>query len=165
MKKIAMWLLAAMGPAIVLSAVIAFAQPTTAPAAPETHINLKPFYVAAEPYILTLFGLIISALFGWIATWFKRKTGIEIDADLRASIQQAAVNGASKAVASLEGPIGNRAIDVHSPLVVDGVNYMQKMIPEKLAQAGLTPDQIAALVQAKLGAIQAAQASQTVVPK
>ena len=122
-----------------------------------TEVSLLPWYQIVEPYLVMATGIVVSTVLGWIGLILKQKLGLDVDANLNASIQQAAVNAASHAIASVEGPIGDRRIDVHSALVKQGVDYMQTMIPGKLIQMGMTPDKVAAIVQAKLGALQAGQ--------
>ena len=137
-------------------AVVVFAQQAAAVKS-TTDVGLLPWYQILEPYLVTVVGIVASTILGWIGILLKQKLGIEVDANLNATLQQAATNAASHAIAGLEGPIGDRQIDVHSELVKRGVDYLQTMIPGKLVQMNMTPDKVAAIVQAKLGALQASQ--------
>ena len=123
----------------------------------DTRVEVLPLYKIMEPCITMTLGIVVTGIVGWIGAAMKAKYNFEMDATMRAAIQQAAVNGASKAVAALEGPLGDRKIDVHSPLVADGAKWVVENVPAALAHFGYTPERIAGLVQAKLGAIQAAQ--------
>ena len=74
---------------------------------------------------------------------------------MSARIQDAATNAAGAVLARMEGPIGTMAIDLRSPLVKQGVDLLMSKVPDAIAHFGLTPDEVARIVQGKLGVLQA----------
>lgn len=119
-----------------------------------TAVELLPVYKLLEPYLLMLFSVLVSALLGWVAIVIKNKFGLDIDAHMRDTIQTAATNAAGSLVAKLEGPIGNASIDVRSQLVKDGVDMVIAKVPDAISHFKLSPEDVAALIQAKLGIMQ-----------
>lgn len=121
-----------------------------------TAVEVLPIYKILEPYLLTLFSVAVSALIGWVAIVIKSKFGLDIDANMRNAVQTAATNAAGALVAKMEGPIGNVSIDVKSQLVKDGADMVIAKVPDAINHFKLSPDDLAALVQAKLGILQSA---------
>lgn len=119
-----------------------------------TAVELLPVYKLLEPYLLMLFSVLVSALLGWVAIVIKNKFGLDIDAHMRDTIQTAATNAAGSLVAKLEGPIGNASIDVRSQLVKDGVDMVIAKVPDAINHFKLSPEDLAAIIQAKLGIMQ-----------
>jgi len=119
-----------------------------------TAVELLPVYKLFEPYLLMLFSVLVSALLGWVAIVIKNKFGLDIDAHMRDTIQTAATNAAGSLVAKLEGPIGNASIDVRSQLVKDGVDMVIAKVPDAISHFKLSPEDLAAIIQAKLGIMQ-----------
>lgn len=124
----------------------------------ETHIAVLPFYQFLEPYLVTAFGLLVSALLTWLVTQFQTRTGIHVSADARAAVQQAATNAAGRILASQEGSIANMSVDMHSPLVAAEVPLVTAAVGDAINHLGMTPDRVAALVAGKIGLLQAAAA-------
>lgn len=125
-------------------------------AADDTTVAVLPIYKILEPYLVTLVSVIASALVGWIAIVIKNKFGLDIDAHMRETIQTAATNAAGALVARMEGPIGTISIDVRSKLVKDGVDMVIAKVPDAINHFKLSPEELAAIVQAKLGILQSA---------
>jgi hypothetical protein len=140
--------------ACILGVVFAFAFRPLAYAA-DTTVTAGGFIDLLGPYVTQGLGAVILGVFGWLAAALKAKWGIEIDAQMRAVLQQAAINGATKAFSQIEGTLGTKPIDVGSPLVAIAINYIQQAAPAAIAHFGLPPDYLASLVLAKLGALQA----------
>lgn len=119
-----------------------------------TAVELLPVYKLLEPYLLMLFSVLVSGLLGWVAIVIKSKFGLDIDAHMRETIQTAATNAAGALVAKMEGPLGNVSIDVRSKLVKDGVDMVIAKVPDAINHFKLSPEDLAAIIQAKLGIMQ-----------
>lgn len=124
--------------------------------ASDTSVDALPIYKILEPYLVTLVSVVASALVGWVAIVIKNKFGLDIDAHMRETIQTAATNAAGSLIAKMEGPIGNVSIDVKSQIVKDGVDMVIAKVPDAIAYFKLTPEELAAIVQAKIGILQSA---------
>jgi len=122
--------------------------------ASSTAVDALPIYKILEPYLVTLVSVFASALVGWVAIVIKNKFGLDIDAHMRETIQTAATNAAGALVAKMEGPLGNVSIDVRSRLVKDGVDMVIAKVPDAINHFKLSPEDLAAIIQAKLGIMQ-----------
>lgn len=125
----------------------------------DTTVNALPLYKILEPYLIMVVGLIVTTALGWIGSIIKARFGIELDASMNAKIQSAAMNAAGAVIAKAEGPIGNLSIDVRSPMVKDGVELLFQKVPDSIEHFGLTADQLAKLIQGKIGILQASAPS------
>jgi len=114
-------------------------------------VQVGGFWAALVPYLAAAAGAIITTCAGWITYIMRTKFNIEIDNSLSQRLQQSALNAATAAIAQVEGPINNIKIDVDSPLVAYGVNYLNTHAKETVGHFKMTPVQVAELVQAKLG--------------
>lgn len=125
-------------------------------AADDTTVQVLPLYkTVVEPIVLTLVGVLVPALLAYLASLLKSKTGIDLDADMRKRVQDAALNAAGSVLAKAEAPIGNLVIDVKHPLVKQGVDLLISKVPDAIAYLGLTPEKLAEIIQGKLGILQA----------
>ena len=124
-------------------------------AADDTSMSVLPLYKLLEPYLVMIVGFVVTTALGWIGMILKARFGIDLDAAMSARIQDAATNAAGAVLARMEGPIGTMAIDLRSPLVKQGVDLLMSKVPDAIAHFGLTPDEVARIVQGKLGVLQA----------
>ena len=120
-----------------------------------TSVNVLPFYQLAEPYILTAFGIIFSALMTWALAQFQTRTGIHVSDQAKAAVQTAATNAAGRILAAQEGNVANIKFDVHSPLIAAEVPKLIASVGPQINQLGMTPDRVRDLIQARLGLVQA----------
>lgn len=151
--------IAAIGAALVAISVYPAFAADTAAAPADTTVSFLDLYKFFEPYLVALVGVVFSGVLGWLAALLKTKFGLDIDAGMRATLQSAAYNGATRAFAQIEGPVANLKIDVKSPLVADAVRWIETAAPDAIKHFGLGPDELAALALAKLGAAQVVAAS------
>jgi hypothetical protein len=119
-----------------------------------TTVAAAPFVQTLEPYLVSAIGAVFTVLATWALTLVSKYTGIQVDSVMSERINRSAQNAANFVIASLDGPIGNVSIDVRSPLVAEGVRYMQQHVPDVIAAMGYTPETLAQIVMAKLGAAQ-----------
>jgi len=124
-------------------------------AADDTSVSILPVYKILEPYLVMIVGIVVTTALGWIGMLIKSRFGIELDASMNAKIQSAAMNAAGAVVARMEGPLGNAAIDLRSPMVKQGVDLLLSKVPDAIAHFGLGPDELARIIQGKIGILQA----------
>lgn len=134
-----------------------------ADAAPATTIAILPWYQFAEPYILTVFGIVFSMLLTWALAQLQIRTGLHVSDQAKASVQQAAMNAAGRIVASQEGNVATLKIDLHSPLIAAEIPKLQASVGDAIAKLGMTPERVGDLIQGKLGQLQAQASSPTVI--
>ena len=123
-----------------------------------TSVAVLPFYQIAEPYILTAFGLVFSALLTWAIGILQTHANIHVSDNARAVVQQAAVNAAGRILAAQEGSVATMAVDVRSPLVAEQVPLVTAAVGDAIDRLGMTPDRVAALIAGKVGLVQASAA-------
>ena len=133
-------------------------------AADDTSVAVAPVYKLLEPYLVMIVGIVVTTAPGWIGVLLKSKLGFDLDANMQKTIQDAAMNAAGSVIARMEGQLGNVAIDVRSPLVKQGVDLLIAKVPDAIAHFGLTPDELAKIVQGKIGILQASSTAPVVKP-
>lgn len=138
-----------------LAALAAASLALPALAADDTSVSILPVYKILEPYLVMIVGIVVTTALGWIGMLIKSRFGIELDASMNAKIQSAAMNAAGAVVARMEGPLGNAAIDMRSPMVKQGVDLLLSKVPDAIAHFGLGPDELARIIQGKIGILQA----------
>lgn len=122
----------------------------------DTKVPILPIYKEiVEPLLLAVIYAGVPAILGYAAYLLKKRFGIELDATMNAKIQAAAMNAAGAVVAKFEGPLGNVSIDVRSKLVKDGVDLLLSKVPDAIDHFGLTPEELAKIIQGKIGILQA----------
>lgn len=124
-------------------------------AADDTTVSVLPLYKIVEPYLVMIVGIVVSAGVGWIGLLLKKRLGVDLDATMNRTIQEAAMNAAGSLVARMEGPIGNIRIDVRSQIVKDGVDLLYAKAPDAIAHFGLTAEELGKIIQGKIGVLQA----------
>lgn len=101
---------------------------------------------------LALAAAIISAATPIIAYALLARFKVANAADLSRQIGQAADAAAGAAYSyALQHEGGLTSIAVHNEAIAHGADYMIKKIPQKLKQAGVTPDAVNSLVSSRLG--------------
>lgn len=133
-------------------------------AADDTSVSILPVYKLLEPYLVMIVGIVVTTALGWIGMLIKSRFGIELDASMNAKIQSAAMNAAGAVIARMEGPLGNAAIDLRSPIVKQGVDLLLSKVPDAIAHFGLGPDELARIIQGKIGILQATSSPAPAAP-
>lgn len=141
---------------------------STAPV--DTTINVGQLLA---PWLQILIAAVVSlllALFGWLTKVINDKMNLSgnasilaIEGQARDALQSALTNAAGLAVMKLGPSLDKMKIDVHSPLIVDAVNTVNKLAGDSVARFGITPETVAALIIAKIGVLTASNPNVTPV--
>lgn len=137
---------------VVTTTLVAVAQTTTG----DTTISL---YDVFGPWLTQIAGavsLVLMGFLGWVAEVIRQKTGLQIEAFRSETLQTALTNGAGKIIVSVGDKLKDIRFDVRSPVIKEAVDYVLRSAPDAVKYFGLSPDQIAEKLLAKLGVITAA---------
>lgn len=102
-------------------------------------------------------GAVITGIMGWLAALFQRRTGMAISQGHMNTLQTALTNAAGKVVARVGARLDRVEVDVRSPLLADAIEYVAGAAPDALAYFGLSRDNIAEKIIAKVGVLTAPQ--------
>jgi uncharacterized membrane protein len=141
----------------VFLATVAIAQETTT-------VRVGDILAPWMEMLLSAVSIIVTAIIAYVANLIRQKTGIDIEARHREALQTALANGAGLIINKLGSSIGDKTIDVRSPLIRDAVNYVSTAAPDAIRNFGLAPDQLAEKLVAKLGLAAAPAAAATATP-
>lgn len=131
---------------IMLAPVVAFAQENTS-------INVGQLLAPWLEMLVGAVAILITALLGWITAMIKQKTGIDIEARHREALQTALTNAAGLVISRVQGSIADVDFDVRHALVKDAILYVNQAAPDAVERFGLTPQDIAEKLTAKLGLV------------
>lgn len=143
------FLLATLG--LLAVAVLAYPYAAQAQVTPNTSIDLDPFIAEVMPYLLALFGAVITAAVAWTTKKLNDWTGINIEAKHREALQSALLNGA-RAIMVKYTPQGMK-IDIANAPIREGVEFVLSSVPDAVKYFGLTPDEIEKHLMPKLGSL------------
>jgi hypothetical protein len=141
----------------------AIAQTTVTSTAPsETTINvgqlLAPWLQALVAAVIT----VIMALFGWITAVINKRAGLEgnaaimqIEAHFRELLETAMTNAAGWVIMKAGPELDKMTFDVKSPLIVQAVMTINNLAGTAVTRFGLTPDDLAKKIIAKIGVLTA----------
>lgn len=133
----------------------AFAQAVTA-TPPDTIVNVGDLVSPWLQLIFAAASVVIPAAALWAAAELRRRTGVTIETAHREAFQTALTNAAGLLLAKAGDAAKNLSFDARNPAIKEAVLYVNKSAPDALAYFGLSPDQIAEKIAAKLGAMTAA---------
>jgi hypothetical protein len=123
--------------------------------AQDTDINvgqlLSPWVEALMSALLVL----VTAIIGWIAAAIQRRTGIEIEAKHREALQTALTNAAGLVLNKVKSSLSDVTIDVRHPAIKDAILYINGAVPDAIKNFGLSPDDLAEKLLAKIGVVTA----------
>lgn len=128
---------------------IAFAQDTT--------VRVGDILSPWVEMLMSAVSVIIGGVLLYISTWVKAKFGIDIEARHREALQAALQNGAGLVLAKVSNKVDSVTIDMRHPLVKQAVQYVMESAPDAIQNFGLSPQQLAEKVIAKLGIATASQ--------
>lgn len=131
--------------ALLLIATPAFAEGTT--------VDLGAAYQAAAAFFLPIISVLGAAIAGWLANLIRVKFNLDIEAKHREAIQTALTNAAGYALAKGATLVEGKQLDVHSPAVAAAINYALAAAPDAIKYFGITPENIAEKLAAKLGVL------------
>lgn len=152
-------LLALVGLALIGVLGPAFAQDVaaTVPApAPTTTVSVGWFASFIASYLEPLLGAVITGILGWLASILKSKWSLDIEASHRDALQTALTNAAALLIQKGISATSSKVVDVGNPLVKAAIDYVQANAKDAMAYFGLSPEQVAEKIAAKLPQIPAA---------
>lgn len=129
-------------PVLNVPGISAIGSPTfvTPPAKQGGIINIgQAFNEAAAPYIDAAVNALILGLIGLAAAWFKKKTGHDIDANLRDGFTRGLQNQAGSLLADGKVWMADKTLKVNSLALGDAANNLLKSLPDAEKRFGLTP--------------------------
>jgi hypothetical protein len=144
-----------------LAAAAACLIPAAAFADASTTVSAGPFWDAVAPQITQLIALVGLGVITWVTTTVgaivKKKFGVDIETSLlqqedshRDALQTALTNAAGAVVQKIGTQADMTKIDVRDPMVAAAVRAVQASVPEAIDHFGLTADQLAPKILAKL---------------
>lgn len=139
---------------------IAFAQ-QSAPVA-STVINVSELLAPWLPILMTAFMGIVLAILEVIRQWIKKRTGVTIENSHMQVLQTALENAAGVALNKIKTSTRTITVDVRSDAVRQGVEYVNQYAADAVSSFGLTSEQLAEKIIAKMGVITAPNPEVTV---
>lgn len=116
-----------------------------------TVVDLNSFFAEITPYILALFGAVITAAITWATKKLSDWTGITIEANHREALQSALMNGARFALAKATPT--ELKLDLKNATLASAVRFVLDSVPDAVAYFGLTPEDIERHLAPKVAAI------------
>lgn len=120
-----------------------------------TAISVSDLLAPWLPILMTAFMGIVLAILEVIRQWIKKKTGVEIETSHMLVLQKAIENGAGLALNKLKNHAKTISIDTRSDAVRQGVEYVNQAAADAVNNFGLTSEQLAEKIIAKMGVITA----------
>ena len=155
---------------LVLAPLSAQAQAVLASAATSTMLDLAPVLTRLAEALCTILAALAVPIFwagwGWIQNRFKL-SALEIDDATRATVDQGLEKALGYGIAQLHAEAaaltgGGLTIDVKSQILKSAASFALDHIPDALAHFGITPDQLAGMVEARLGMLAVGQATSSI---
>lgn len=109
----------------------------------------------AEPYVVALIGVVVTAAGAFLSAEIRRYTGLAVSQALLAKVERYIEDKAAQQVAAAADNLTHAEIDVKSPIVADIVAKIVAALPSELKALGLTPTAVAHKVAAAFGRLQA----------
>ena len=130
-----------------------------------TIIAASSLVADAQPYVVALIGVVVTALGAVISAELKRYTGLAVDQALLAKVEKYIEDKAAQQIAAAADNLAHAEIDVKSPLVAEIVAKIGAAIPGEINAVGLTPTAVAHKVAAAFGRLQASMTAVAASPK
>ena len=124
-----------------------------------TTIALGALAHALQPYIVMTLESVLGIAFTYIVTQGARLIHVQITEAQWQVVHSAADAAAKRIWAAAEPSIATAKIDVRSPSIAIAAQAAIDTIPRIAAATGVTPDNLASLIVAKLGGFQVATAA------
>jgi hypothetical protein len=159
------------GLAMILS-VIAFdaiAQTTVTTSAPsDTTINVGQLLAPWLQGLVAAAVSVIMALFGWLTIVINTRANVQnnaavlqMEAHMRDLLETALTNSAGWVVMKAGPELDKMSFDVKSPLIVQAVMTINNLAGSAVAQFGLSPEDLAKKIIAKIGVLTASNSAVT----
>lgn len=136
----------------------AYALAQAAPVSP-TEVNLGGVFGDLRGTIEALVAVVVAAILGLIGALVKKNVGLSIDGKMRDTLQSAVMNGVHLGLDAVQSAADRTTIDVKSAVVADGIGYVRRYAPAAVKHFKLGDDDLAAMLKAKLAALQPAEAA------
>ncbi|MGO4337890.1 hypothetical protein AB4037_23520 [Labrys sp. KB_33_2] len=143
-------------------ALIAFVAPAWA--ADDTTVSIGGFVTALIPYFEAALAALVTALIAWGAQAVQKFLGIQLDKSSRDALHSAAMTGVNMALSRLGQSAANITFDAKSAVIAQAIEWVESSVPDALKHFGLTPEQLEALIESKLGIAAAATTPAVVAP-
>jgi len=145
--------------ALACVACFALALGLTVANAQDTTVKVGSLFGSFEPYIRELVGIAVAAVAAFVLKLIYSWTGVTVDARHREAIETFLVNQAGALIAKVGDPLKAMTFDARSQTIAALANEALARIPDAVAYFGLSPDNLAERIKAKVGLIAGAQAS------
>lgn len=157
--------------AVAPPAIVAYAQTTVTSTAPsETTINVGQLLAPWVQGLVAAAVTVIMALFGWLTAVINKRAGLEsnaavlqIEAHLRELLETALTNAAGWIIMKAGPQLDKMTFDVKSPLIVQAIVSINNLAGSAVEKFGLSPDDLAKKLIAKIGVLTASNAAATPV--
>ncbi|MDZ5448974.1 hypothetical protein [Labrys sp. ZIDIC5] len=133
-------------------------------AADDTTVSLGGLVTALLPYFEAAVAALLTALIAWAAQAIQKWLGIQLDQSSRDALHSAAMTGVNMALSRLSQSAANLTFDAKSAVIAQAIEWVESSVPDALKHFGLTPEQLEALIESKLGIAAAAAAPAVVAP-
>jgi len=134
-------------------AIIALLVSATFALAQGTEVRVSDLVAPWAEMLVGAMAILLTAIIGWAAAQLKARTGIDIEAHHREALQTALTNAAGLALMKFGGSLADKKLDLRHPLIKDGILYVNNAVPDAVRKFGLTPEQLAEKLVAKLGLV------------
>jgi hypothetical protein len=146
-----------------------YAQTTVTSTAPvETTINVGQLLAPWLQALVAAAVSVLMALFGWLTVVINKRANLEsnaavlqIEAHLRDLLETALTNAAGWVVMKAGPALDKMTFDVKSPMIVQAVATISNLAGSAVEKFGLTPDDLAKKLIAKIGVLTAANPTVT----
>lgn len=132
---------------------ILFMLPAAAMAQDDTTIRVGDLMAPWLEMLLGAVAVLVTAVLGYLANLIRQKTGIDIEFARMQTFQQALTNAAGLVINRAADKVADKTINVGHPAIRQAIQYVNESAPDAVEYFGLTPDQIAQKVVAKLGLV------------
>lgn len=129
------------------------------PAYAQTTVDGGSVFGLVRPYLVELVALLIMAATTYALKLLKEKTGIDLEAKHRDTIQVAITNAAGLVIAKAGDHMARMKIDVKNEALAQAVTYVLKAAPDAVNHFGLSPGSLREKIEAKIGVLTAPQAN------
>lgn len=121
-------------------------------ASAQTPSTGSALFEIVRPFLVEIASVIVSGAVLWLVGTVKAKFNIEIDARHRDALQAALTNAAGLVINRAGGMAGALALPSRNPMIIEGVDYVVKSVPDALKHFGITPEATSAVLAEKLEA-------------
>jgi hypothetical protein len=147
----------------------AFAQTTVTTSAPsDTTINVGQLLAPWLQGLVAAAVSVIMALFGWLTIVINTRANVQnnaavlqMEAHMRDLLETALTNSAGWVVMKAGPELDKMSFDVKSPLIVQAVMTINNLAGSAVAQFGLSPEDLAKKIIAKIGVLTASNSAVT----